>query len=66
MLTINDEQNFTKIGWTGTERYAKHRGMSCASCVRRIENNLKEMSGVSEASVNLPRNVHIWFLTLMH
>jgi P-type Cu+ transporter len=28
-------------------------GMSCASCVRRIENNLKEMPGVSEASVNL-------------
>jgi Cu+-exporting ATPase len=28
-------------------------GMSCASCVRRIENGLKDLPGVSEASVNL-------------
>lgn len=28
-------------------------GMHCASCVRRVENTLKEIDGVEEASVNL-------------
>jgi Cu+-exporting ATPase len=28
-------------------------GMTCAACVRRVENSLKEVSGVIDASVNL-------------
>src|SRR3990172_1524893 len=31
----------------------KIQGMSCASCVARVERALKKVSGVSEASVNL-------------
>lgn len=30
------------------------RGMSCASCVRRVENSLTQMTGVGDVSVNLP------------
>ena len=37
---------------TGTLRLAV-RGMTCASCVRRVEGALNEVEGVSAASVNL-------------
>ncbi|MBU1934772.1 heavy-metal-associated domain-containing protein, partial [Patescibacteria group bacterium] len=29
-------------------------GMTCASCVLHIENDLKELDGIEEAVVNLP------------
>ena len=28
-------------------------GMTCAACVRRVENALKEVAGISDANVNL-------------
>jgi Cu+-exporting ATPase len=39
-------------------------GMTCASCVRRIEKALKKVDGVQEASVTWPRKGPALFSTL--
>lgn len=53
---------------TGTEKAViPVRGMSCASCVDKIETQLRSLSGVLEASVNFAtENAQVTFLPSVH
>ncbi|WP_354677319.1 heavy-metal-associated domain-containing protein, partial [Cupriavidus plantarum] len=52
-MSISAEPSVALDAATGAEWSFPVEGMTCASCVRRVENALARVPGVNDASVNL-------------